>query len=104
MEINNLSQLINSLKENNSKNDLIKKPILEAISDIENELKHDIINLVFIGSFNEGKTTMINSIIACSTNKYDNVSLIDCKSENTYFPTVIESSPDQYYFFEKFVN
>ena len=38
---------------------------------------------------------MIISVIACVTNKYDNVRLLNSKSENTYFPIVIESSLDK---------
>ena len=98
MENNILSQLINSLKVNCSKNEEIKKPILTAISDVENQLNNDIINLVFLGYFNEGKKTMINSIIACVTNNYENVRLFSSQLENTYFPTVIERSPDQNYY------
>ena len=99
MENYNLSQLINTLKENCTQNfGNLKEPILKAISDVENKLNSDFINLVFLGNFNEGKTTMINSIIACLTKNYDNnVRLIATKSENTYFPTVIEGSPDNYY-------
>ena len=100
MENYNLSQLIDTLKENCTLNfGEIREPILKAISDVQNQLNSDFINLVFLGTFNEGKTTMINSIIACLTNNYDNnLRLISSGSENTYFPTVIERSSDNYYY------
>ena len=100
MENYNLSQLIDTLKKNCTKNlGEIREPILNAISDVEKQLNSDFINLVFLGNFNEGKTTMINSIIACLTKNYDNnLRLISSGSENTYFPTVIERSLDNYYY------
>ena len=98
MENYDLSQLINSLKENSTQKEEIRQPIIKAVLDIENQLNSDFINLVFLGNFNDGKTTMINSIIACLTKKYDNVRLISSRSENTYFPTVVERSPDNYYY------
>ena len=73
MDNNNLSELINCLKENCTKMGEIREPILNAISDVEDQLNSDLINLVFLGNFNDGKTTMINSIIGYITNKYDNV-------------------------------
>ena len=73
MENYNLSQLIDALKKNCSKNLWeIREPILNAIFDVENKLNSYFINLVFLGNFNEGKTTMINSIIACLTKNHDN--------------------------------
>ena len=98
MDNNNLSELINCLKENCTKMGEIREPILNAISDVEDQLNSDLINLVFLGNFNDGKTTMINSIIGYITNKYDNVNLISNSSENTYFPTIIERSTDDYYY------
>ena len=93
-------ELIDLLKDNCKnicKN--IRQPILEAISDLENQLNSDCINLAFLCNSNSAKTTMINSIIACLTNNYDNnVQLISSRCENTYFPTVVERSPDNYYY------
>ena len=97
MESNNLDQLIDSLKKNCPEREDIKEIILKVLSDVEIKTKSNFINLVFFGNFNDGKTTIINSIIACLTNNYNNnVKLISSGSENTYFPTVIERSPDNY--------
>ena len=68
----NLSGLINSLREECTNLGEIKDIIHNAINETEEESKSNLINLVFIGGFNAGKTTMINSIIASITNNYDN--------------------------------
>ena len=94
----NLSGLINSLKEECKNLNNIQESTLDAINKTEEELKSNLINLVFIGHCNAGKTTMINSLITSITNNYDNnVKLISSKSENTYFPIVIERSPNNNY-------
>ena len=96
MENYKLSDLIDLLKNNCSEDfGKMRKPILDDISDLKNSLESSLINLLFLGYSNEGKTTMIISVIACVTNKYDNVRLLNSKSENTYFPIVIESSLDK---------
>jgi GTPase len=95
----NLSGLINSLLEECKNQGEIKESIQIAINETEEESKSNFINLVFIGNFNAGKTTMINSVVASITNNYDNnVRLISSKSENSYFPIVVERSPDEYYY------
>ena len=96
--IKNLEGLINSLEEECMNQGEIKESIHKAINETEEESKSNLINLVFIGNFNAGKTTMINSAIASITNNYDNINLVSSKSENSYFPIVIERAPDEYYY------
>ncbi len=69
----------------------------KSLDEISANLESKNTNLVFLGDRNAGKTTMINSIIATVTNNYKNDILPASKSENTYYPTVIQNSKDDFY-------
>ena len=56
---------------------------------------------MFLGDLNSGKISIINSFIACVTNKNDNVKLPTNKKENTYYPTIVERSKDKFYYMMK---
>ena len=90
-------ELVDLLKDNckNIRKNL-RQPILEAINGLENQLNRDCINLVFLGNYNSGKKTMIDSINSCLTNNYDNLQLISSKFRNSYFPIVIERGNNYY--------
>ena len=94
--INELKEAISNIRSlPNLSNELTK-----AFNDSQNEIESNFVNLVFLGNFNAGKTSMINAIIANSTNNFENVKLPTSRSENTYYPTIIQCSPDNLYHLE----
>ena len=95
---NNLLELKNFLHKDNENGGKIKDDIFRAINETDAILKTNKINIVFIGSYNAGKTSMINSVIASITNNYENVQLISSKCENSYFPIIVEKSSDDDYY------
>jgi hypothetical protein len=93
-----LKDLISSLtkKIKSSCRDL-STSILDSIDSIEKVLNEKIINIVICGQFNSGKSTLISSLISIMTDQPENVILPTSELENTYYPTVVEASPDEKY-------
>jgi len=99
MESPNIYQdLIYELKEATIKMEKhVSDNLNKSLNEISENLESKNTNLVFLGDRNAGKTTMINSLIATITNNYQNNILPASKSENTYYPTVIQNSKDDFY-------
>ena len=95
-----------SLKEIQNENNQNKNNILRLITDkyqlIKNQIENEKINLVFFGKYSSGKTTAINTQIKLLSNS--KIKLPSSGFENTYYITVIESSIDGKFHFEKFIN
>jgi hypothetical protein len=105
---NKLKSLISDLKNNINKfkDDYLQTQVLKAITEIETNFDNcrDLVNLIFYGTRNCGKTTIINALITTLTKTFeDYVKLPSCISINTYFVTIIEPSNDKNYHMIKIV-
>jgi hypothetical protein len=90
--------LINRSLEISDKNILaeIQSAINKTYWEIEKTGK--IVNLLFFGGFSCGKTTMITSLIAYLKKDFkEYIDLPSSESENTFYITIIEASPDESY-------
>lgn len=68
-----------------------------GMNEIKEILDKGQLNLAIFGASSSGKSTLISSLIAISTNQLNNVKIPTSVSDNTYFPNIIEASPDDLY-------
>jgi len=79
----------------------LKNEITREINKTKTAIDSSIINIAVFGDVSCGKSTLISQLISIGTNEENTIMLPVSDSENTYYSTIIESSPDNKYYLKK---